>query len=451
MIAERGAPLDIAARAASPCWTGSSATGHEHCSSSRARRPRTWSASASACPARWSTPPGARSTRRSCPAGTGTTCRVTSQPRLGVPRPRGQRRQHHGPGRARHHLPRGRAPRVRQGRHRDRRRDHQRWPAAPRRPGRGRRPRPRRRAPRRRGRSARCGNVGCLEAIASGPAIVRALRSSGIDASGSADLVALVRSGDVAAAQAVRQAGRDLGEVLATCVSMLNPSVIVIGGILAQASESLLAGVREVVYGRSLPLATGDLQIVAGPHRRPCRRHRRLDHGDPARAVARAGGAPAGGGLGARGDPPSAEDTSGLPEDFEDCGATEAAPLRGSPGHRLRAPARRELRPDPLERLRHVVEERCVGSGGASVSPRSSSSRCRSPMSAHPAPRQRRPGRELAGRRRPVHPQPVTGRKRGRPSRPGRLQLATSGPGVQHGQCRGGAPHSSSETQRRER
>jgi predicted NBD/HSP70 family sugar kinase len=108
-----------------------------------------------------------------------------------------------------------------------------------------------------------CGNVGCLEAIASGPAIVRALKEHGTDVSGSGDLVALVRSGDVAAAQAVRQAGRDLGEVLATCVSMLNPSVIVIGGILAQASESLLAGVREVVYGRSLPLATGNLQIVS--------------------------------------------------------------------------------------------------------------------------------------------------------------------------------------------
>jgi predicted NBD/HSP70 family sugar kinase len=54
-----------------------------------------------------------------------------------------------------------------------------------------------------------------------------------------------------------------IGEVLATCVSLLNPEVIVIGGSLAQAGESLIAGVREVVYRRSLPLATGSLQIVA--------------------------------------------------------------------------------------------------------------------------------------------------------------------------------------------
>ena len=43
---------------------------------------------------------------------------------------------------------------------------------------------------------------------------------------------------------------------------MLNPAVIVIGGDLAGAGEPLLAGIREVVYRRSLPLATGSLRIV---------------------------------------------------------------------------------------------------------------------------------------------------------------------------------------------
>jgi predicted NBD/HSP70 family sugar kinase len=108
-----------------------------------------------------------------------------------------------------------------------------------------------------------CGNLGCLEAVASGPAITRALAEIGISASSNADIVELVRGGNIPAAHAVRQAGRTIGEVLATCVSLLNPSVIVIGGSLAQAGESLIAGVREVVYGRSLPLATSNLQIVA--------------------------------------------------------------------------------------------------------------------------------------------------------------------------------------------
>jgi len=108
-----------------------------------------------------------------------------------------------------------------------------------------------------------CGNVGCLEAVASGPAIVKSLRAQGSKASDSRSLVALAKAGDLAAAAAIRDAGREIGEVLATCVSLLNPSVIVVGGILAQSAESLLAGIREVVYRRSLPLATGDLQIVA--------------------------------------------------------------------------------------------------------------------------------------------------------------------------------------------
>ena len=45
-------------------------------------------------------------------------------------------------------------------------------------------------------------------------------------------------------------------------VNLLNPSVIVIGGSLGQAGEHLMAGVREVVYRRSLPLATTHLGIA---------------------------------------------------------------------------------------------------------------------------------------------------------------------------------------------
>ncbi|WP_240917155.1 ROK family transcriptional regulator [Nocardioides sp. HDW12B] len=109
----------------------------------------------------------------------------------------------------------------------------------------------------------RCGNTGCLEAVAAGPALADALRAAGVDARTSQDVVDLARAGDVTAHQVVRQAGRDLGDVLATLVNLINPSVLVIGGRLAGAGESLLAGIREVVYQRSLPLATEHLQVVA--------------------------------------------------------------------------------------------------------------------------------------------------------------------------------------------
>ena len=118
------------------------------------------------------------------------------------------------------------------------------------------------RVPRGDGVACRCGNTGCLEALAGGPALAAALSAEGKKAGSSQDVIDLVRSGDLQAIQAVRQAGRDIGDVLATCVNLINPSVIVIGGRLAQAGEHLLAGIREVVYRRSLPLATEPLRIA---------------------------------------------------------------------------------------------------------------------------------------------------------------------------------------------
>ncbi|GHC77405.1 sugar kinase [Nocardiopsis terrae] len=112
-------------------------------------------------------------------------------------------------------------------------------------------------------RPCRCGNTGCLEAVASGHALAEALTAEGIPASGARDVVELSRNGSVPALRALRQAGRDIGEVLAASVNMFNPSVIVIGGALALAGDHLLAGVREIIYQRSLPLATENLSIVS--------------------------------------------------------------------------------------------------------------------------------------------------------------------------------------------
>jgi predicted NBD/HSP70 family sugar kinase len=108
----------------------------------------------------------------------------------------------------------------------------------------------------------RCGNVGCLEAVASGAALAARLTELGSPAANSSDVVTLARSGSTTALRLVRQAGRQIGEVLATAVSFFNPSTIVIGGALSQVGEHLIAGVREVVYQRSLPLATQDLRIA---------------------------------------------------------------------------------------------------------------------------------------------------------------------------------------------
>jgi len=107
----------------------------------------------------------------------------------------------------------------------------------------------------------RCGNTGCLEAAAGGAALAAQLAEAHENVTGSRDVVRLVRAGKNDAARAVREAGRLIGQVLASTVNLLNPALIIIGGDMAAAEQQLLAGIREVVYRRSTALSTTDLHI----------------------------------------------------------------------------------------------------------------------------------------------------------------------------------------------
>jgi predicted NBD/HSP70 family sugar kinase len=108
----------------------------------------------------------------------------------------------------------------------------------------------------------RCGNSACLEAVAGGAALARRLTDFGFEVSTGSEVVELVMSGNIQALRLVREAGRVVGEILAGLVNFFNPEVIVIGGVLSAVHDHLLAGVREVIYRRSLPLATHHLEIV---------------------------------------------------------------------------------------------------------------------------------------------------------------------------------------------
>ena len=107
-----------------------------------------------------------------------------------------------------------------------------------------------------------CGEPGCLAAIASGRAMVRDLRRLGHAPVTTRDVVDLVRKGDPDAVRIVTAAGRALGDVLSTAVSLLNPDVLVIGGDIAHAHECFVRGVRDTLLHRSQPLATAHLVIA---------------------------------------------------------------------------------------------------------------------------------------------------------------------------------------------
>ena len=100
----------------------------------------------------------------------------------------------------------------------------------------------------------RCGNR-CVEAYGGGWALLRDLRATGRDVSTISDIARLLESGDPLAVSLVRRAGRFIGVALSDAVSLLpNPSVVIVGGELAASAATLIAGIRESIYARSLPL-----------------------------------------------------------------------------------------------------------------------------------------------------------------------------------------------------
>jgi glucokinase-like ROK family protein len=121
----------------------------------------------------------------------------------------------------------------------------------------------------------RCGNVGCLEALAGGAALARDAEAAAragrsrflaalLEEKGSleaSDVAKGATHGDPACVELLTDAGRLVGHMLASVVNFFNPSLVVIGGGVAGAGDLLLATIRETVYRRSLPLATRELAV----------------------------------------------------------------------------------------------------------------------------------------------------------------------------------------------
>ncbi|WP_170320896.1 MULTISPECIES: ROK family transcriptional regulator [Streptomyces] len=110
------------------------------------------------------------------------------------------------------------------------------------------------------GALCRCGSYGCLAAVASGGAVARRLAEAGVPAASGSDVRDLLAAGHPEAVGLAREAGRRVGDVLATVVTLLNPGVLMIAGDLA--GTPFLTGVRELLYQRALPRSTAHLEVV---------------------------------------------------------------------------------------------------------------------------------------------------------------------------------------------
>jgi predicted NBD/HSP70 family sugar kinase len=116
------------------------------------------------------------------------------------------------------------------------------------------------------GRACRCGDAGCVEAVAGGWALVQEMRDHGHEVGHIRELVAQAVAGDPDARRVIREGGRRLGEVVADAVNLLNPAAVVVGGDMSAAYDTFVAGMRETLYARATAAATKDLVVLPATH-----------------------------------------------------------------------------------------------------------------------------------------------------------------------------------------
>lgn len=129
------------------------------------------------------------------------------------------------------------------------------------------------------GERCHCGNQGCVEIMAAGPAIAR-MATEAANAGKSAALAQILasngvitpedvgqasRGGDVASNAIIKLSGKLIGQMLASAVNFFNPSHVFIGGGISHIGPLFLASIRQSVYQRSLALSTRHLEILYAP------------------------------------------------------------------------------------------------------------------------------------------------------------------------------------------
>ena len=108
-----------------------------------------------------------------------------------------------------------------------------------------------------------CGKRGCLEALASGPAVAREARARyASDAITTEDVIALARSGDPIAADVVMSASRWLGLGISHLLQILNLECVVLGTLAVAAADLIIPTVCAVIAEAAWPSIAEGVAIV---------------------------------------------------------------------------------------------------------------------------------------------------------------------------------------------
>jgi len=107
-----------------------------------------------------------------------------------------------------------------------------------------------------------CGNRGCLETVASGPAIVKLVAAAG-PAPTLTSVIERAAAGDLRCRRAITDAGREMGIAVAGLCNLINPERVIMGGLISRAGELLLGPLRASLERHAVQAAAEKVEVVA--------------------------------------------------------------------------------------------------------------------------------------------------------------------------------------------
>ena len=108
-----------------------------------------------------------------------------------------------------------------------------------------------------------CGNRGCLETVASGPAIVDLVGLVDGERPSLGRVIELAAAGDLRCRRAIADAGRQIGVAVAGLCNIVNPERVIVGGLLSRAGEVLLRPMRDSIRRHAVQAAAATLDVRA--------------------------------------------------------------------------------------------------------------------------------------------------------------------------------------------
>src|ERR1700687_2767139 len=108
-----------------------------------------------------------------------------------------------------------------------------------------------------------CGNRGCLETVAAGPAIIQLVGLLNGEVPTLSRIVDLAVAGDVRCRRAISDAGHEIGVAVAGLCNLINPERVIVGGLLSRTGEVLLQPMRESIRRHSVQAAAESVDVRA--------------------------------------------------------------------------------------------------------------------------------------------------------------------------------------------